>query len=748
MKENSVRGRKSLDANIQLENSDIKTLQCLESLEKTKSLELFEKSDLIVDQELLGKKRSRRKFQRVFYDPRFNSYPSAKPYYTNFLRLFKNSKKSSINASTPIDFGSDKSSKISNLINQLELAKKNQNHEITRTDSVLNSLTNLSGTISDSKSSHNFDTLSINSCLSFIDMIDSGKNLQETYSTIPNSLPTRSRTKIENRRTNILTLYSCQNNEYSEPFDLITSKLETKKSQDDDSAYSSCYQSNMSSPNANKVKVVSAEEEINDSLESSSSSSAHFTNSEYESVKDMVINNEKDLFKSTITAFDILTERCSELMELFDSESTESKKTLDLKRKLYKYQKTKSQESQTIDPNKLSSFLRRNLSFDIYMKSSSLLTNTLALSSSNFLNDKFNSIRNLIIKMSKNDKQIFGKNIQEFIKCTLSLKELNPFILMSNTRQFMNGIKNYLLKNDSSNLELTDLLEKERLKLDSNELLNVDCLIEDCLQSIILQPLKAKIYYLMVDWFISDSSMITVKHSMKFINDLSEREACKYLNFEEKFLPDERCLKQIRNYYNRMQCEYAPFIKLKYLLFIVDDLIQTVSVCADFDLVDCKKLFCILAYAFSKSRMYAIQIEVEYIWNLINKNLLSLETYFYLTLISCVCQSLMKVNLKKCFDYESFLTDVLYESGQELKKDSIPLKNGVKCKDLINLMCAKFKIFNQNEYGLYELQDKQFLPVKDEEKVYELRLEKLKSNFKFNLVYKKKLSNILCSKFL
>ncbi|RNA13788.1 sprint [Brachionus plicatilis] len=750
-KDSSDRLKKS-EIDNRTEKKDAQTLlslpQSLTSLDKTKSLEIFEKSE--VEAEPTVKKRSKRKFQRIFYDPRFNSYPSARPYYSNILKFFKNPKKSSINASTPVDFGTEKLSKISNLINQIQLEKKRKNNEVTRTDSVLNSLTNLSGTLSNSKSSHNFDTLSINSCLSFMDMIDSSKNLIETYSTVPLPLPSRSKIKIENRRTNILTLYSSsQNNEYSEPFDLIESKREAKKCQDNDSAYSSCYQSNMSSPRTNKVKVVSTEEEtINDSMESSCSSSAQLTNSEYESVRDVLISSEKDLFKSTITAFDILTERCSELMELFDAENSESKKTRELKRKFSKYQKTKCQVYQQIDPNRLSSFLKRNLSFDLYMKSSSLLSSSISLSSSNILSDRFNSIRNLIVKMSQNEKIIFGKNIQEFIKCTLGLKELNPFLLMSNTRQFMNGIRNYLLKNDSSNSELRDLLEKEQENLGANELIHVDSLIEDCLQSIILQPLKAKIYYLMVDWFISDNSMISIKHGMKFIAELSCGQVCKYLDLEENGLPNEKCLKQVRNYYNRMQCEYAPFIKLKYMIFILDDLIQTVPEWTDFELLDARKLFCLLAYVFSKCRMYAIQIEIEYIWNLVNNNLLSCETFFYLTLVSCVCQSLVKVNVKKCLDYESYLAEVLHERGHKMNKGFVPLKNGVKCKNLVNLISAKFKVLNPSEYGLYVLQDSEFIPVRDEEKVYEFRLDKIRSNLKFNLVYKRKMSNILCSKFL
>ncbi|CAF0819871.1 unnamed protein product [Brachionus calyciflorus] len=718
-----------------------KKAQSLDQLEipansKTKTLAL--KTSTI-------KKRTSRKSQRVFYDPRFNSYPSATVNfnYSNLFKFFKISKSKSVNTTGSYE-QNDKNSKISNLVRNLIDESKANEIKKNYKESSDQSLTNLSGTLSNSKSLHNFDCLSINSCLSFIDMIDTNKNLIETYSTIPVVNPMRTKSKLENRKTNILALLSSQTNEYSEPFDLISTKKDFDKNVYDDSAYSSCYQSNLSSPQCNKVKVILTEEEnVNDSLESSCSSSAQLSNSEYESVKDILINSEKDLFKSTITAFDILTERCSELMELFDSDiTTDSKKTLDLKRKLSKYQKNtinlhdSSKKAQT-------NFLNRNLNFDFYMKSSSLLS-----SSMNTQTDKFNSIRNLIIKMSKNDKIIFGKNIQEFVNCTLNLKELNPFLLMSNTRQFMNGIKNYLLKNDTSNIELRILLDKERAKLDHGEIINIDCLIEDCLQSIILQPLKAKIYYLMVDWFISDNSMISLKHNMKFINDLTSTEIMNYLKLDENCLLDERVLRQLRNYYNRMQCEYAPFIKLKYVLFIINEIVQYDSGMCDFEILDPRKLLSLIAYALSKCRMYAIQIEIEYIWSLINKSLISNETVYYLMLMSCACQALVGLNVQS-IDLTSYLMEVLYpnERGSELKRGFIPVRNGVKCKDLIQLIAAKFKIYNQNEYCLYIYDEfGEFVKVKDDERLYDMQMDKIKSGERFQLVYKQKNSNILlCS---
>ncbi|CAL1531235.1 unnamed protein product [Lymnaea stagnalis] len=68
----------------------------------------------------------------------------------------------------------------------------------------------------------------------------------------------------------------------------------------------------------------------------------------------------------------------------------------------------------------------------------------------------------------------------------------------------MTGIKNYLVKHGEGELE--DLIERERNKLrrrdsllGTNEILNIDAIIEQALHVCVLKPLKYHIYRLFVD---------------------------------------------------------------------------------------------------------------------------------------------------------------------------------------------------------------------------------------------------------
>ncbi len=151
------------------------------------------------------------------------------------------------------------------------------------------------------------------------------------------------------------------------------------------------------------------------------------------------------------------------------------------------------------------SFLDRTLTFNNLTVFSSVL------STANEPSRNFASIRNFVQQLSHMPSHIFGNSISEFISCVNNSKQIKPSVLMSDTRQFMNGIKNYLIKNNVSSFN--DLIEHERVSLETAECFNINSILEDCLQSILFRPLKAKIYYLLVDWLIKVNIKIT---SFKF----------------------------------------------------------------------------------------------------------------------------------------------------------------------------------------------------------------------------------------
>ncbi|VDN49491.1 unnamed protein product [Gongylonema pulchrum] len=58
----------------------------------------------------------------------------------------------------------------------------------------------------------------------------------------------------------------------------------------------------------------------------------------------------------------------------------------------------------------------------------------------------------------------------------------------------MNGLKNYLVKHGEG--ELHDLIEKERSRLNANEFLNIDAILEAVLHKIVLCEFSSHYIYL------------------------------------------------------------------------------------------------------------------------------------------------------------------------------------------------------------------------------------------------------------
>ena len=403
-------------------------------------------------------------------------------------------------------------------------------------------------------------------------------------------------------------------------------------------------------------------------------------------------------------------------------------------------------------------------------------------------NRNFDSIRGYIFKLAKNGKSIFGKSINEFISCSTGSKELNPYLLTSNIRQFMNGMKNYLMnKNDLSNKELKNLIEKERDNLGSNEIINIDWILEDCMQSIVLRQLKSKIYYLIVDWLINDGSLILMNKNIKYINSLDETKCIEYLNMSKvEHKPSNETLNLLRNFYNRMQCEYAPLVKLKYILFMVNELLAAASdSCAslknndfylalqDVSFLNVVEFMPIVIYSMCKCNMSALQIEIDYIWSLVNRQLLNNECLYYLHLMSSACFILKSLDLKLMNESSRSLESIqrtikpkqinffftnksslsymelgiieiyLIDNFKTINIKAIPVKPGSKCKEVNLLIASKFKVFNCEEYALYYVENNIEKKLKDDDQPLEMKIDRIKTGVHVKFVYKQKLSNIV-----
>ncbi|CAG2110613.1 unnamed protein product, partial [Medioppia subpectinata] len=171
------------------------------------------------------------------------------------------------------------------------------------------------------------------------------------------------------------------------------------------------------------------------------------------------------------------------------------------------------------------------------------------------------NICNYIFKLSAEGDNTFAKAVDHFIQCTQETNETNPIIVLRNIRQFMNGMKNYLVKHGEG--ELNQMVERERTKLKSNEFLNIDAILESALHRLVIKPLKNFLYQLFINEYNRNGSLKVLSRNIKEAQTKSPEE----LGVRPELLPiDHKVMAEIQKHLCRLQQSYSPLKKLEYLL--------------------------------------------------------------------------------------------------------------------------------------------------------------------------------------
>lgn len=72
-------------------------------------------------------------------------------------------------------------------------------------------------------------------------------------------------------------------------------------------------------------------------------------------------------------------------------------------------------------------------------------------------------IHECVLQLARRGDTIFGRNVAKFVQCTEESKERNPAVVMRNMRQFMSGIKNFLVRSGEG--DLLTVIDEESKKV-------------------------------------------------------------------------------------------------------------------------------------------------------------------------------------------------------------------------------------------------------------------------------------------
>ncbi|VDM68466.1 unnamed protein product [Strongylus vulgaris] len=60
--------------------------------------------------------------------------------------------------------------------------------------------------------------------------------------------------------------------------------------------------------------------------------------------------------------------------------------------------------------------------------------------------DSSTALQSYVERLAEDESTVFGATLKRFIECTVQSEEADPSVVVRNVRQFINGIKNYLVK--------------------------------------------------------------------------------------------------------------------------------------------------------------------------------------------------------------------------------------------------------------------------------------------------------------
>ncbi|XP_072932845.1 protein sprint isoform X7 [Epargyreus clarus] len=346
------------------------------------------------------------------------------------------------------------------------------------------------------------------------------------------------------------------------------------------------------------------------------------------------------------------------------------------------------------------------------------------------------ALRAYALHLAQDKSTTFAQNIDNFISCTLDSKETCPQIMMRNMRQFMSGMKNYLVKHGEREFEKE--VEKERLKLKPTEFLNLDAILEGVMHRLVVRPLRCKLYTLLAGWHAPDvrrlhAAIERAHHATPL--QLGVKESTK--------VPSSAVLAVISKHFLKMQEADSPLDKLENLLAAISVMFNAIRGERTLGADD---LLPVLAWTVARCRLVCAELEAELMAGLLPAALLAGEGGYYLTALFSAVAVLKRLAPDPGPDSSApwrrgsatgregcgvavvrvALPD---ECRGSIRRVALPCRPGARARDLCRALAHAAAITNPQDYALFALHDGQETMLNENDCPQEVMSEKSGQNF-------------------
>ncbi|CAK1582869.1 unnamed protein product [Parnassius mnemosyne] len=348
------------------------------------------------------------------------------------------------------------------------------------------------------------------------------------------------------------------------------------------------------------------------------------------------------------------------------------------------------------------------------------------------------ALRAYALHLAQDKSTTFAQNVDNFIACTLDSKETCPQVMMRNIRQFMSGMKNYLVKHGEREFEKE--VEKERLKLKPTEFLNLDAILEGVMHRLVVRPLRGRLYSLLAAWHAPDlrrlhAAIERAQHATPL--QLGVKESTK--------VPSSTVLAVISKHFLKMQEADSPLDKLENLLAAISVMFNAMRGERTLGADD---LLPVLAWTVARCRLVCAELEAELMAGLLPPALLAGEGGYYLTALFSAVAVLKRLAPEPAPDSSApwrrgsspqawqaargaavvrvALPD---ECRGSIRRVALPCRPGARARDLCRALAHAAAITNPQDYALFALHDGQETMLNENDCPQEVMSEKSGENF-------------------
>lgn len=186
---------------------------------------------------------------------------------------------------------------------------------------------------------------------------------------------------------------------------------------------------------------------------------------------------------------------------------------------------------------------------------------------------------------------------------------------MRNMRQFMSGMKNYLVKHGEGDFQCE--VQRARSHLKADEFLNLDSILESVMHKLVVLPLREHLYGLFVDYYTRTADIQLLVENVKYA---SIRNASDFGIRSSVAPPSPAAMHQISLLLLRLQEAELPLEKLELLLAVVSSIFDSTTHSRGQPL-GADDFLPLLVYIVAKCGFIGAEIEAEFMWCLLQQSL-------------------------------------------------------------------------------------------------------------------------------